>query len=56
MTLFETAADGERVSTRFAPGYFAMMRDFARDGRLSGPYGDARITSSDSKRLDGGFE
>jgi hypothetical protein len=44
MTLFETAPNGERVSTRFAPGYFAMMRDFARDGRLSKQYGDAEIT------------
>lgn len=46
MTLFETAADGERISTRFAPGYFAMMRDFAREGRLSGTYGDAEITEA----------
>jgi hypothetical protein len=23
-----------------------MMRDFARDGRLSGPYGDAEITTA----------
>jgi len=45
MTLFETAPDGTRVSTRFAVGYFAMMRDFARDGRLSGSYGDAQITT-----------
>jgi dienelactone hydrolase len=44
MTLFETAADGQRISTRYAPGYFAMLRDFARDGRLSGAYGDAEIT------------
>lgn len=44
MTLFETAAgSGERLSTRYAPGYFAMMRDFARDGRLKGPYGDSKI-------------
>jgi uncharacterized protein len=46
MTLFETAPNGERVSTRFAPGYFAMMRDFARDGRLSKRYGDAEITTA----------
>lgn len=44
MTLFETAPDGERLSTRYAPGYFAMIRDFARDGRLSKTYGDAEIT------------
>ncbi len=44
MTLFETKADGARLSTRYAPGYFAMICDFARDGRLHGAYGDAEIT------------
>lgn len=44
MTLFETKPDGTRDSTVYAPGYFAMMRDFARNGRLSGSYGDAAIT------------
>ncbi len=44
MTLFETSPEGERLSTRFPLGYFAMIRDFARDGRLSNDYGDARIT------------
>jgi hypothetical protein len=44
MTLFETAAYGSRVSTRYAPGYFAMIRDFARDGQVHGAYGDARLT------------
>lgn len=44
MTLFELDATGERVSTRYAPGYFRMMRDFARDGELHGAYGDAAIT------------
>ena len=44
ITLFETGADGGRLSTRYAPGYFDMLRDFARDGKLSGPYGDARIS------------
>jgi uncharacterized protein len=42
--LFETGADGSRVSTRIAPGYFRMIRDFARDGRLHGSYGDAELT------------
>ncbi|HWD28416.1 MAG TPA: alpha/beta hydrolase [Rhizomicrobium sp.] len=45
MTLFDTAPDGTRLSTRFAPGYFAMMRDFIRGDRLRGPYGDAQITA-----------
>ena len=35
---------GERLSTRFAPGYFAMMRDFIRDGRIGDHYGQAVIT------------
>lgn len=48
MTLFETAADGTRLSTRYAPGYFALIRDFARDGRLHGAYGDAELTGSRS--------
>jgi uncharacterized protein len=45
MTLFETAADGERVPTLYAPGYFRMIRDFARDGQLHGSYGDAELTT-----------
>ncbi|MBV8681745.1 MAG: prolyl oligopeptidase family serine peptidase, partial [Caulobacteraceae bacterium] len=46
MTLFETAPNGERLSTRYVPGYFAMMRDFIRDGRLQGAYGDAILTGA----------
>jgi len=45
MTLFETAAgSGERLSTRYAPRYFEMIRDFVREGLLKGAYGDAEIT------------
>jgi uncharacterized protein len=45
MTLFETdPASGERLSTRYAPHYFAMIRDYARNGRLHGAYGDAALT------------
>ena len=44
ITLFETDAHGSRVSTRYASGYFRMIRDFARDGRLKGRYGDAEVT------------
>lgn len=43
MTLFDTLPDATRVSTRYAQGYFAMIRDFARDGRLHGSYGDAAL-------------
>jgi len=41
MTEYEVAPNGERVSTRYAPGYFAVMRDFVRDGQLSGSYGSS---------------
>ena len=43
MTEYEIASDGERISTRYAPGYFAMMRDFARNGQLSGSYGASLV-------------
>jgi pimeloyl-ACP methyl ester carboxylesterase len=43
MTEYEVAPNGERLSTRYAPGYFAMMRDFARSGYLSGSYGSSMI-------------
>jgi pimeloyl-ACP methyl ester carboxylesterase len=42
---FETKPDGTRVLTRNAEGYFAMMRDFARDGRLHGTYGASVVTA-----------
>jgi pimeloyl-ACP methyl ester carboxylesterase len=45
MTEYEVAPNGERVSTRYAPGYFAMMRDFARNGGLSGSYGSSVVVS-----------
>jgi len=51
MTLFETGADGSRISTRYASGYFRMIRDFAHDGQLHGSYGDADLTT----RLKGGL-
>jgi dienelactone hydrolase len=45
LTEFETAPSGERLSTRYSPGYFAMMRDFIRNGALRGPYGAAVVTT-----------
>jgi len=45
LTLFETNADGDRISTRYVPGYFTMLRDFATDGKLHGAYGDAQLTT-----------
>jgi uncharacterized protein len=44
MTEYELSPSGERISTRFAAGYFAMMRDFMRDGRLADHYGASVIT------------
>lgn len=39
---FETGADGERKGTGYADGYFRMMADWVRDGRLDHePYGNA---------------
>ena len=46
MTLYELDAKGQRLSTRFAPGYFQMMADFIRDGRIARRYGDAAITAA----------
>jgi len=43
MTLFELDASGERISQRYAPGYFDLIRDFALHGRVSGAYGDAQL-------------
>jgi hypothetical protein len=44
MTDYELNAKGERVDTRFAPGYFQMMADFIRRGRIGDHYGNAIIT------------
>ncbi len=44
MTEYELDAKGDRVSTRYAPGYFRMMADFIRDGRIGDHYGNAVIT------------
>lgn len=52
MTEYEIDWNGERVSTRYAPGYFAMMRDFARDGRLSGSYGSSVVAQPTTHSQD----
>jgi len=44
MTEYELNPHGERVSTRYAPGYFAMMCNFIRSGRIGDRFGDAKIT------------
>jgi pimeloyl-ACP methyl ester carboxylesterase len=43
MTEYEVASNGERVSTRYAPGYFTMMRDFARNRHVAGSYGSSVV-------------
>jgi hypothetical protein len=44
MTLFEADASGDRTSTRYAPGYFQLIRDFALYGAVAGNYGSAEMT------------
>ena len=46
MTEFELSANGERVSTRYSDGYFAMMRDFAATGALHGRYGRGAVVGA----------
>jgi uncharacterized protein len=55
MTEYEVTPDGERLSTRYVPGYFAMMRDFARNGRVSGSYGSSVVAKPkmDPRQNDG---
>jgi acetyl esterase/lipase len=43
---YETAADGTRLSTRQPDGYFRMMCDFIREGRLQPPYGTASLSGA----------
>jgi len=43
---YETQSDGSRLSTRQPDGYFRMMRDFIRDGRLHPPYGTATLSGA----------
>jgi uncharacterized protein len=51
MTEYEVASNGERVSTRYAPGYFTMMRDFARNGHVSGSYGSSVVVKPTADSL-----
>jgi hypothetical protein len=46
---YETLPDGTRVSTRNSDGYFAMMRDFIRSGRLQARYGSSVISDPSRK-------
>jgi pimeloyl-ACP methyl ester carboxylesterase len=46
---YETLPDGTRVSTRNSDGYFAMMRDFIRSGRLRAQYGSSVISDPGRK-------
>jgi len=42
---YETLPDGTRASTRNSDGYFAIMRDFIRTGRLQARYGSSVISN-----------
>ena len=44
MTEYELDAKGDRLSRRYAPGYFQMMADFITNGRIGNGYGNADIT------------
>jgi pimeloyl-ACP methyl ester carboxylesterase len=46
---YETLPDGTRVSTRKSDGYFAMMCDFIRSGRLQGRYGSSVVSDPGRK-------
>lgn len=46
---YELDAKGQRVDTRYAPGYFRMMADFIRNGRIGTLYGVAQITQPRSR-------
>jgi hypothetical protein len=45
MTEFELR-HGERISTRYSPGYFKMLRDFASHGSLRTQHGTAQISKA----------
>ncbi len=49
MTLYELDAKGERLSTHYAPGYFQMMADFIKTGRIADHYGNAEIARPESR-------
>jgi len=44
MTEYELSASGQRISTRFAAGYFSLMSDFIRNGCVRRHYGSAEVT------------
>lgn len=44
---FDAGADGKRMETGYADGYFRMMADWVRDGRLDhAPYGNAQLLAA----------
>jgi uncharacterized protein len=44
MTPYELNANSERVPARFGLGYFQMMAEFIRDGRIGEHHGEAQIS------------
>ena len=55
MTEYQFDSKGERVSTHYAPGYFDMMRDFARDGQISGSYGSSVVVKPETDQRSRGI-
>jgi uncharacterized protein len=47
---YETLPDGTRVDTRNSDGYFSMMRDFIRSGRLLQAHYGASVISDPSRK------
>ena len=43
---FVTDESGKRLETRYAEGYFRSSLDWARDGRLEGAYGAAKVLTA----------
>lgn len=50
MYQYEVAPDGTRLWTRQPEGYFRMMVDFIRDGRLHGTYGADLISDTERRK------
>jgi dienelactone hydrolase len=50
MTEYEVDAKGQRVSTRFAPGYFRMLVDFVQNGRIGENFNGAVVTQPKSRQ------
>jgi len=50
MRLFDIDGAGDRISTRYAPGYFQLNRDFAWYGMVPRDCGGAEVTRPPQRR------